>query len=115
MDSLKTFFEQEKQRVFTPPADFNYRVMQGLPERNSDPETLWDSILLLKRPILAATLGSVITIFGLNMMSTPEPTRGPTQIYLESELQPGEELLYVEADTPSTPIVFTQLISVDSQ
>jgi hypothetical protein len=115
MDALTRLFKHDQQRVFTPPADFSYRVMQRLAQQRPEPETVWDNVLAVGRPLLAAALAGAIMLVGIGTLLPVAPDRGLTQIYLEWELNPAERLLYVEADIPPVPVVLTQIISVEEQ
>ena len=113
MDSLTAFFKQEQESVYKPSAEFCERVMFRLGQQRPQPETPWETVLASTRPLLAAALACLLVLISMDMIIPIEPTRGATQIYLESEFNPGEALLYLESETPPTDVVFQGLIPID--
>ena len=115
MDSLNAFFKQEREKVFEPDVDFCGRVMSRLAQPPVKSESLWESVLATSRPALAAVVACMAIVIGLYVLSPAEPSRGPSQIYLESELTSDEQLLYLAPEPLPTAVVFQELISPEAQ
>jgi hypothetical protein len=116
MDSeLTELFRQERERVFTPTAGFCERVMFRLQKESEQQQTFWETVLAASCPPLGATVVCLLVLMGVRMMLPVTPSRGLSEIYAESEVPPGLQAIYMDVDTPSTTVVFEQLISGDEQ
>src|SRR5262249_54153555 len=102
MSLLKEFFNQEKKRVFAPDPYFATRVMARLKTQPvAADSTLWESILAASRPVMAAALTMVLLLLGVHMFLPVEPSRGMVEAYFNSEVSPGESLIYNDAEAPT--------------
>ena len=108
---LIRLFEDERQRLFTPRADFCRRVMLRLDEKPLPQTTIWETALDSMRPITAAALILIAALLGLQVFQIPEPNRGPIQIALDLEIPDIEQMLYLEANPPES-VVLEELIVV---
>lgn len=112
---LKEFFTQERARVFTPASDFSERVMFRLQSKRTQPQTFSDALFAASWSVLATGLAGFLIFIGIGRILPVVPSRGPADIYAESELQGVQQAIYMDVDTPSTPVVFQGLISEDGQ
>jgi hypothetical protein len=115
MDLLRDYFRQERERVIEPPADFGARVLSRAALLPREQETAWDAAFATGRQVLAAAVVCIVVLMAMNELMPALPGRGPTQIYLESELNPDEQMLYLDAETPPPPVLFQELIAAEEQ
>ena len=117
MDSpLKSFFRQERDRFFAPGPFFSKRVLQRLKNVSSVGSeadyAIWDLAAGLVRPIFALALIVFLGILAVDFFIPRMPERGMVEAFLDVDQDPGESLLYSDAELPNREELFVEMMGL---
>jgi hypothetical protein len=113
--SLTELFKMEQERVFEPGADFTQRVVWRLSQQSGQQQMQWETMMVVTRKMLPVVVTCLLALIGIQLLTPVKPNRGLTQIYVESEVSPVEEHLYLDTQPPPASVVFDELISGNAQ
>lgn len=111
MSELKDFFNEERNRVFTPGPFFTQRVMARLDERR--PQEIWEVVPTSTRPVFVLALVLILCFVAVEVFIPQVPPRGLIEAYLDPEQNPAESFLYNESDVPQ--VFLEQIIGLEDQ
>jgi hypothetical protein len=113
MNRLKSFFEEERKRVFEPGPFFTQRVMAQLDQRASAGNAIWEVVPSSARPVLAIALMLMLCFIFVEVFLPQIPQRGLIEAYLEAEQNPIESILFnTEEEAPSRQEIYVQMIGL---
>lgn len=115
MNSMKEFFEAERQRVIQPDPFFARRVMARYESRSADKRSFqdlgfWDVVPTSSRPVLVVALMLILCFVVVELAVPQLPERGMVESFLAPEQNPAESFLYTGADFASQDVL-QQLIA----
>jgi hypothetical protein len=112
--SLKDFFNEEKQRVFTPDPYFHTRVMARVREGQGQTD-IWAVIPGSTRPVFGLALMLLLAFVALEIFVPQLPERGFVTALLESNQTPAETFLLSGDDIPADQDLLNQLMGVEER
>jgi hypothetical protein len=107
---LKDFFANEQKRFFEPGPFFAQKVLARLRETPATRPVIWDGVPGAVRPVFALALMLLFAVLAVQLLMPIEPSRGPVEAAMTSELSPSEVLLFTGAEAPTSATYIQELI-----
>lgn len=112
---LNNFFAHERRQMFEPGPFFAQKVMARLRETPATRPVVWDAVPGAVRPVFALALVLLFSVLAVQLLMPIEPSRGPIEAAMTSELSPSEVLLFTGAEAPSSADYIQELILEPAQ
>lgn len=107
---LKSFFDEERKRIFEPSPFFTQKVMTRLRQELTREVGIWELVPGAARPVFALALTLLFAVLAVQILVPVEPSRGPIEAYVSSDLTPSETLMFIGAEAPTSAAQIEELI-----
>jgi hypothetical protein len=114
MDELRKYFDNERNRVFTPHPLFAQRLVSLVKNRRLTDIGIWELAPASARSVFAVALILVLSFILLEAVIPQIPNRGLVEAYLEPDQSAAETVLYSDTEVPAGQD-FLELIAAEDQ